>query len=113
MSFITRYIPNPRLVGYIILLIPSSFVLLFAFGEILSGEASGYLHLVQLFPMLFLGLVVRRFPRFAGICFILAAIVLGIFYYFAMGDLSFWTKVLVELILFIPPLIAGFLFLAI
>ena len=107
---ILKYIPNPRLVGFGLILIPITFLLLFTIGEVISGEPSGYSHLVQIVPLVILAILARKKLKIAGILLMITSILLGIFYAIVMGSSPLSLKLMVELVLFLPPFLAGLLF---
>lgn len=107
---ILKYIPNPRLVGFGLILIPITFLLLFTIGEVISGELSGYSHLVQIVPLVILAILARKKLKIAGLLLMITSILLGIFYAIVMGNSPLSLKLMVELVLFLPPFLAGLLF---
>lgn len=107
---ILKYIPNPRLVGFGLFLIPITFLLLFTVGEVVSGEFSGYSHLVQMVPLVVLAMLAKKKIKIAGLLLMIVSILLGIFYVIAMGSSPLGLKLMVELVLFLPPFLAGLLF---
>ncbi len=89
-----------------ILLIPVTFLCLFAFGEALSGDVSGLFHLIQALPLLLLVLLSYKKPFVGGVILMVLSLILGITY-LLRAKFDFKTVFLVELLLFIPPFISG------
>ncbi|MCR4263153.1 MAG: hypothetical protein NUV98_00350 [Candidatus Roizmanbacteria bacterium] len=97
-----------KLIGTGILGIPTAFLLLFLFGELFSGDVSGIAHIVQIVAVVLVLLVSWKYPRIGGWILVIVGFTLGIVY--TKNDFPFATLILVETLLFIPPIIAGFLF---
>jgi len=53
---------------------------------------------------------VRKKLKIAGILLMITSILLGIFYAIVMGSSPLSLKLMVELVLFLPPFLAGLLF---
>jgi hypothetical protein len=87
-------------------------LLLFAFGEAFGGDITGLQHLVQLLPLAILLAWAWRSPRVGGAALVALSLVLSLGYPLLAGGEHLSTIVLVELLLFAPPLLAGLLFLA-
>jgi hypothetical protein len=88
----------------ILFFIPVAFLLLFAIGELAGGEA-GWIHLIQLLPLLIcIGLVIK-FPKIFGFIIFLLSIGLSILYLWQTQG-NFFPVIF---ILFLPPGLAGFL----
>jgi hypothetical protein len=87
-------------------------LLLFTFGEALGGDISGLQHLAQLLPLVLTLAAAWRFPRAGGALLAALSLGLGVAYPFAFGADRLSTIILVELLLFAPPLLAGLLFIA-
>jgi hypothetical protein len=95
-------------IGMGLLLVPLGFFLLFAFGEVFSGDLSGLSHLV---PAALIALVIflaSKRPRIAGILLLVVGIVFGVGYALD-GSSNFRTIFLVESFLFLPPFVSGIL----
>jgi hypothetical protein len=95
-------------IGVGLLLIPLGFLLLFTVGEIFSGDLSGLSHLIQAAPVLFLIILSIKKPFMAGLFLLIIGLVLGILYPFRV-PFEIQTILLVEIILFLPPVISGVL----
>jgi hypothetical protein len=107
---IFKIIPRNRSVGYGLIAIPIIFLLMFAIGEFFEGNFSGLAHLVQIIPLVFFAFLSKTKTKFAGLSLMTIAFLLGVFYFFAMSGMSFWSRTMVELVLFLPPLLAGLFF---
>lgn len=93
-------------IGLGLLLIPIGFLFLFLFGEVFSGDMSGFSHILQILPFLVLVYIAWRWPFWGGIVLLLLSIMFGALY--AIDVLFPWqTVLLVELVLFLPPFISG------
>jgi len=88
------------------LTIPFGFLLVFTFGELFSGDIAGLSHLIQALPLAILIVLASKKPRLAGILLMLSGLVLGILYPLK-APFNLKTILLVELILFIPPIVSG------
>jgi hypothetical protein len=91
---------------------PIVILLLFTFGEVFGGDISGVQHLVQLLPLAIVVAGAWRFPRVGGAALVGLSLVLGVVYPFAFAGADLGTIIVVELLLFVPPALAGLLFLA-
>jgi hypothetical protein len=90
---------------------PIAILLLFTFGEVIGGDISGVQHLAQLLPLAIVLAAAWRFPRVGGAALVALSLVLGVVYPFAFAGADLGTIILVELLLFVPPMLAGLLFL--
>lgn len=99
-----------KITGLITLIIPIVFLLLFLFGEIIGGDISGLVHLFQVLPLLIIVFIAWKWPRVGGSILVYLGLVLGLIYALT-AHFSVQTIILVELILFLPPVIAGIFFL--
>lgn len=98
-----------RNIALVILLVPISFLLLFTFGEIFSGDISGLSHLIQLAPIIIVLIVALKKPLIGGALFSVISALFGILYLVTV-PFNPITILIVELVLFLPPFIAGLLF---
>lgn len=95
-------------IGLGLLIIPVGFLSLFLFGEVFSGDLSGFSHLLQLIPLFVLIYIAWKWPFWGGVALVLFSLALGIIY--AVDQLFAWQTILfVELLLFLPPFISGIL----
>jgi hypothetical protein len=97
---------NLKRVGIGLLIIPLGVLFLFAFGEVFSGEISGFQHLVQAAPIIILAFLAYKKPFVGGLLLLIAGLTLGILYALR-APFNFQTIVLAELLLFVPPAISG------
>lgn len=95
-------------IGLSFLLIPLCFLLLFTVGEIFSGDLSGLSHLVQAIPILLIAFLSIKKPFMAGSLLLIIGLTLGILYSLR-ASFEIQTIFLVEIILFLPPVISGIL----
>ena len=89
-------------------------LVLFTLGETVGGDLSGLQHLVELAPLAGLVALGWARPRAGGLALAAISLGAGIAYAFLgpMGARSIVAVVSTEALLFVPPLIAGALFLA-
>ncbi len=92
----------------LILFFPVCFLLLFTIGETFSGDISGLGHLLQLAPLILVIFLAWKKPFIGGFLLIVTSIILSVWYLLSVS-LSWQTKAVVELILFLPPFISGVL----
>lgn len=81
--------------------------MLFALGEGLSGLQ----HLIEVLPLLLLAAAAWRWPQAAGYALVGIGLVLATVYPFLFSSFPVATILTVEAVLFVPPIIAGGLFL--
>jgi cytochrome bd-type quinol oxidase subunit 1 len=96
-----------------LLAIPILVLLTFTFGETLGGDVSGLQHLLQAAPLVVLLVASWRFPWQGGIALLVIGIsVLSFWLFFALeGEMSVAGLAVTVVLLFAPPLVAGWLFL--
>lgn len=97
--------------GMAILIVPVFILLAFAIGEGLSPEfgMSGFiLHFAQALPLLGLLYVVWRWPKVGGWILLVSGLVLAFLYLFFTGG-PLGMKFSTLLMLFAPPVVAGWL----
>jgi hypothetical protein len=95
-------------IGIGMLLIPLFILFLFTFGEVFSGDLSGLGHLIQAAPLVLIIFLAYKKPFIGGLLLLFAGLALGILYPFR-ARFELVTIVLVELFLFVPPVISGVL----
>jgi hypothetical protein len=106
-----------KLVASALLAAPACVLLLFAIGEMASGDASGVQHIPEALPLLLLVVAAWRYPRWTGIALLtLGTMLLGVWlvWIFAgghtgRGEIVGWFAAAV--IFFGLPLVAGWLLL--
>jgi hypothetical protein len=101
-----------KVAALVLLGLPAAVLVLFLAGETVGGDATGLQHLVQLAPLAILGGVAWRYPRAGGLALIVIGLVLAVLYPWVFGGFPLSTVVLVEMLLFAPPIVAGLLFVA-
>lgn len=97
-------------IGLSLLLIPVSFLLFFGIGEMIGGVTGGFMHLVQLLPLVILFIVALFNSEWAGYLLIIIGSILGTLYLITTR-FPWPTILLVELMLFLMPVVAGILLL--
>ncbi len=95
--------------GIMLLTIPVVFLSLFLFGEVLSGEIGGFVHLVQIVPIILLLFAAFKFPKISGFFLAFSGIILGITYALTATQFPFATIILIETLLFAPLFLSGML----
>jgi len=96
--------------GLSLLLIPIVFLLFFGIGEMMEGTPGWIIHFIQLLPLLILLVIAVFFSEWAGYLLIVIGSLLGTLYLLT-ARFPLPTIVLVELMLFVMPVIAGILLL--
>lgn len=93
------------------LAIPLFFFVLFTVGEIVGGDMGGLVHLTQLLPLALTTYLAWKRPFIGGFLLVVIGTMLATFY---VLDTKFplQTVAFTELIIFIPPIIAGIFFMA-
>ena len=91
-----------------LLVIPLCFFLLFTVGEVLSGDISGFAHLIQAVPVLLLIFLAWKRPLIGGVLLFTISLILGVLYVLD-NPVNFPAIFAVEAFLFIPPFISGIL----
>lgn len=97
-----------KIIGISILGVPLAFLMLFLFGELFSGDVSGLGHIVQILPLVLLIFLSWTYPRLGGWFLVIGGITLGILY--TKNNFPLSTILFVETLLFLPPVVAGTLF---
>ena len=100
-----------RVIGYCFLAIPTIILLLFFFGEVFGGDITGFIHLVQLIPIIIIIFVLWKWPKAGGIILIILGISFAVLYAVSMfsnqNPVGFITT---EALLFVPLILAGISF---
>lgn len=95
-------------IGLSLLLIPVSFLLFFGIGEMVENYPGGFIHFVQLLPLIVLLIIAYFNSEWAGYLLIVIGSILGVLYLFN-AHFSLLTVLLVELMLFVMPVVSGVL----
>ncbi len=93
-------------VSYGLLAIPIGFLLLFTFGEVFSGDFSGFSHLLQIVPIVLLMLLIHKKPLVGESIIAIIGLFFGIFY-IVRNPSNVWAIIIVESLLFLPLFISG------
>lgn len=112
-----------KIAGLVILLIPIAILLLFTIAETVGGDISGLGHLIQLAPLVILAIFAWKKPDLGGKILVVIAVSLAIiggapvFLFRAMSEEGMGIGALIStmlfmLLLFVPPIISGLLFIA-
>jgi len=96
-----------KIAAVIVSLIPIVFFLMFAIGE----GASGAGHYIQVAPLIALVVLGWYSPKFTGYLLVGAGCVLVVFYALSVNHIPLWSAMLVEVIVFVPVVVSGILFL--
>jgi hypothetical protein len=96
-----------KIAAIITSLIPIGFFLMFAIGEGSGGTG----HYVQVAPLIALVILGWYWPDFAGYALITSGLVFGGWYATSISTLPLLVIGLVELVVFVPVLCAGYFFL--
>ena len=102
-----------KVAGVGLLLIPVGLLLLLGIGEMAGGDVSGIQHLVEVAPLVCLGILAWKRPRIGGVILVGLAALLAVLYPLAMGGhFPVWTLLTNDAILFGPAIVAGLFLLA-
>lgn len=99
---------NLKKTAMFLLMIPIFFIFFFFVGESTSTHNEGWIHALQLVPLIFLMLLAWKYPRPVGYILCFAGGILGVVYAFAAYRFySYISLITVEISLFIPIVISG------
>jgi len=109
-----------KVAGLILLLIPIALLLMLTVGETVGGDISGLGHLIQLAPLVILAIFAWKKPDLGGKILVVIAVLLAIIglapvvLLRAVGREGMGIGALIGamLLLFVPPIISGLLFIA-
>ena len=112
-----------KIAGLVILVFPIAILLLFTIGETVGGDISGLGHLIQLAPLVILAIFAWKKPDLGGKILVVIAVLLAIIWLApavllrAVGREGMEIGALIStmlfmLLLFVPPIISGLLFIA-
>lgn len=96
-----------KIAAIVVALLPVGFFLVFAIGE----GGGGWIHYLQVSPVVALVVLGWYKPKIAGRVLIALGLIFGGLYLFALNSLTLATVAVVELIVFAPILLSGYLFL--
>lgn len=97
----------PYCISYILLAIPIALLLLFFLGEVIDGETGGFIHILQILPLILLAILALKRPHTAGILLVILGILLGGNYIVSAKQFPIQTILFVEILFFFPAIIAG------
>lgn len=101
-----------KITATVFLIIPFLVLLVLGIGENIAQISGSLIHVIEAAPLVIFGLIAWKKPYIGGIIFLILGIVLAVIYPFMFNEVSVAALVLAELLLFLPPVIAGSLFLA-
>ena len=99
-----------KILGEIFLAIPIIFFLIFAVGEVGENIASGLSHFIQMVPVVVFAILAWNYPKKTGYILSTLAVILTVLYFLPTGKSINLENILIPLILFVPPFIAGVFF---
>jgi hypothetical protein len=100
-----------KIAGLVLLAIPTLFLAAMAVGEVfMGGDLSGLQHVLQLAPLVVVTWLAWRHPLWGGVALITLAVVFTALYFIFIHGFPVATVLLTVMILFVPPLLAGVLF---
>ncbi len=109
-------VPHPhgpdrrKLVAMLLLLVPTGVLAAFAIGETAGGDVSGLQHVPEAAVLLVLLVAAWRYPRITGVVLLaLGGVLFAVWLAFALMNLAPVAIVVTALILFAPPVVAGWL----
>jgi hypothetical protein len=97
-------------VGIVLLALPILILAVFAIGEVAGGDISGLQHIIQLVPLLLLAWLAWRWPVWGGIVLTATSLIVVTLVILFLPGLATGPFTLFRAILFLPPLVAGVLF---
>lgn len=108
-----------KLLALALLAVPAVVLLLFAFGEMFGGDISGVQHIPEAVLLLLLAAAAWRYPREVGVALLaIGSLLLAAWLFFVFTQREptshgseFLMWVVAALMLFAPPLVAGWLLL--
>ncbi len=99
-----------KIAAIALLLVPIAILLLFAIGETAGGDWSGLQHVPEAAVLLVLLAAAWRYPYVTGLVLMAAGVALFAgWLVFALANLSASAIVVAALMLFAPPIVAGWL----
>jgi hypothetical protein len=93
-----------------LLLLPALLLLSLGIGELLSGDKSGTQHFLELIPFVAFGYLCWRSSKIGGVLLTSTAIILSILYFLLFTNSPLTVRIINDLLLFFPLLVAGMLF---
>lgn len=100
-----------KLAGLILLSVPVMILAMFMVGEVFGGDWSGMVHIWQMAPLVALLYLGVWRPRVAGLIAVAVGLLLALAYPFLAKGQDISAMILTELLLFLPPIVAGVLLL--
>lgn len=99
-----------KMIAEAFLAIPGLIFIIFAVGEISGGIAGGLEHIIQVILVIIFALTGWFYPKKFGVILIAASVIFSILYFLSFSGLSLLSKLINEVILFLPPLLSGIFF---
>ncbi|MDQ5951861.1 MAG: hypothetical protein QG639_1142 [Patescibacteria group bacterium] len=94
-----------------ILAIPMILLIILGSGEMVGGDISGAQHFIELIPFIFLAIISWLYPKLGGIILTACSALLAALYITLFGSFPMIYRIINDVILFLPPFVAGILFL--
>jgi cytochrome bd-type quinol oxidase subunit 1 len=99
-----------KVAALLLLAVPAAVLAAFAIGETAGGDVSGLQHVPEAAALLVLLVAGWRYPRATGaILLVLGSVLFAVWFVFAVANLNPLAVVVTALILFAPPIVAGWL----
>lgn len=95
-----------KIAAVVVALIPTAFFLVFAIGE----GTGGFMHYLQVLPIIILVVFGWHMPRIAGWMFVVFGGIATVVYGFSSGE-NLSVAILVESVVFVPFVVSGIFFL--
>lgn len=99
-----------KIIGETLLLLPTSLLLLIGIADLVSSDISGLQHFVELIPFASFAYLCWYQPRTAGMILATAAALLAVAYFLFFTRTSAIARLINDILLFVPLIIAGVLF---
>jgi hypothetical protein len=100
-----------KIAGLVLLAIPALFLAALALGEgVVGGDVWGLQHVAQLAPLVVVAWLAWRQPFWGGVALIALTLVFTVLYFIFIHGFPLTTVLPTLALLFVPPLVAGVLF---
>ncbi len=95
-----------------ICILPATFFIIFALGETIGGDMTGFVHIAQLAILATLSYIAYRYPYVGGLLMLFSGLLLAMSYVSATRHFPPITILIVTMTVFIPLIVAGVLFIS-